>query len=88
MLASEAFRFFGAKRTANLIEELRPKSQKWVALLRRLDKQNAQESEFDKIWSEVDRYDVIYDRIVRWDKNPYKAFIKDIHKNPADYIKK
>lgn len=85
-IAVEAFKAFGAERTSALLMDLVPKAKKWMERLESLEKQNADDSEFDKVYSEVDNYDRKYEKAIKWDKDPFKALIHDIKKNPKAYI--
>ena len=88
---AEAFRAFGCKKTAEFIEHLIPKSAEWSKAIAKLNAREANgedipEEEFDKIWSEVDKFDDPFDEGFEEDPDIYQAMTEDIRANPEEYL--
>lgn len=87
-IVESAYRHFGSVKTADLINDLIPKSKKWSMEIEKYIDEEPPYMESQKIWDQIDNYDDIYEKTIESDKSVWDALLEDIHNNPIDYINK
>ena len=89
--AVAGFKAFGCSETAAFIEKLIPKSKEWSRAIASLNAkeeagETVAESEFERIWNEVDAYDLPFDEGFEGDPDIYEAMTRDIQNNPEQFL--
>ncbi|MGB0743158.1 MAG: DMP19 family protein [Opitutales bacterium] len=86
--AAEGYEHFDSPQVAMLIRDLAAKTISWMKQIKSLNDLDAPEEEFEPIWSEVDAYDDVFDKLLEEECGAYDALLKDIRTSPQDYTTK
>lgn len=83
-LAEEGFRFYGAKKSADFLKKVIPKTKVWMTQLAELESQQAEDAKYQLIWDEVDSYEGLMGDLFA-NEDPREAMIKDMKAHPREY---
>ncbi len=87
----EAFRMHGCQSTATFLEQLMPKAAQWSKAIAELNEREARgehvpEADFDRIWSEVDRFDDLFEEAFQKDPDVFQVMTEDVRAHPERYL--
>ena len=83
---ANGFEFYECNNVSKLIKALIPKSKNWSLELSVLDDMDASELQFEKIYCEVDFYDMEFRNALSLDPDIINMIMEDLRKNPKSYV--